>query len=129
MNFLRKLIEVEQPRIQYKTVNYDKSLRRQILAGEHYVFLRYLSAYVGPANRFDGKFHLCTYANGKLSHDSELGFIEFQSVVSPSFFKSIEPQNLENVLMFNRKIFGPVPFFGEMEFDVGLVSVLSLIHI
>lgn len=125
MGLIRRLFLGEEQDFSIISLSDSKNSGQTIMPGDTYVSVRLRSAHIKYSRKAWNKLYMCTYARGSLYHENDAGKAEFETVISPSFFRNIDSKNLDKVRSFDRLLFGPFPYIGGLELDIGMFSVKS----
>ena len=125
MGLIRKLFLGEEQDFSILNLPDVENAGNIVVPGEVYVSVRLRSAHIKYSRKAWHKLYMCTYARGNLYHENDVGKAEFETVITPSFFKNIDAKNLDRVRSFDRLLFGPFPYIGGLELDIGMFSVKS----
>jgi GH24 family phage-related lysozyme (muramidase) len=93
--------------------------------GETYVSMRILSARIEEARRWTSLYHAAVHARCDMLYEGGEGRIERQMVLAPVAFRNIDPKGGGRTLQMDRPLFGASPYYGELNFSIGLFAVKS----
>ncbi|MGH7133359.1 MAG: hypothetical protein ACREJO_15610 [Phycisphaerales bacterium] len=79
--------------------------------GTSYLKIHMRSMSITATRRLWNVFHAALYSQVTLGLRNGTK-AEIQAVLSPDFFRNLDPRRLQNVLMIDRTVFGPVPYAG-----------------
>jgi hypothetical protein len=82
-----------------------------VLANTVYLRVKMRSMQVAATRKGWNLFHAALYSHVTLSLRNGSQAV-LQTVLSPDFFRNIDPARLKNVVMVDRTLFGPVPYIG-----------------
>lgn len=95
---------------------------QKLVTGHDYLTMRVVSARIDHVRRWTSKFYGCVHSRVGYSHFRK-GKIQYQTIVSPTLMKEMDPENLDRVIQVDKPILGPVPFIDEVSLELGLFSV------
>jgi hypothetical protein len=95
---------------------------RQLVKDEEYVSLRVRSSRIVNVRKWTGKFYGAVHARAHYLNEAR-GLVDYQTVLSPSLMKDLDPERLERVITVDKPILGPVPYIGALSLELGLFSV------
>ena len=95
---------------------------RLLCRGAEYMTIRVKASRIVNVRRWTSTFYGCIEARTSYLHE-KFGRVEFQTVVVPELMKHLDPRNLGQVILIDRRIVGPVPYVGGVSLELGLFSV------
>lgn len=95
---------------------------QKLVPSQDYLTIRVVSARIDHVRRWTSKFYCCVHSRVGYSHFRK-GKIQYQTIISPTLMKELDPKNLDRVIQVDKPILGPVPFIDEVSLELGLFSV------
>jgi len=95
---------------------------RELQKDEEYVSITVRASRIVNSRKWTGKFYGAVHARSHYLREDQ-GPVEFQTVLSPSLMKDLDPGHLDRVITINQGILGPVPYLGRLSLELGPFSV------
>jgi hypothetical protein len=95
---------------------------RVLRKDEEYISVTVRASRIVNSRKWTGKFYGAVHARSHYLHEDK-GSVEYQTVLSPSLMKELDPAHLDRVITINKPILGPVPYLGQLSLELGLFSV------